>query len=42
MLAGAIVVTAIGLVVVWLLLRRANVDPKTWAKRHDVEDKSED
>lgn len=42
MLVGAIVFTGIAVIVVWLLLRRASVDPKTWAKRHDVEDKSED
>jgi len=40
MLIGAIVLTAVAVLIVCFLVKRASVEPKTWAKRHDVENES--
>jgi len=34
MIVGAIVVTALAIIAVYILLRKGSVDPKTWAERH--------
>lgn len=41
MLIAAILCTAVALLAVWFLVRRGNVDPKDWAKRHDAGDDSD-